>query len=234
MASCKADEKSYFDRKTNHGIFTLALIEALEGKNTAGNKKFVSFNDICQYLIEQVPIRTFQLSKKTQTPIFNLTDFVGFDVCYNSYIPPKSRVFIISDPQDNAYLESVSNSLKVLETRGLIHKWSISQIPAGAIVKDVLNEKIANSDIILGLVSTNYLNSDTCLTLQTKAILEGKMLIPVILEDCLYVLEKDIESRELTPQKSGSLVPVVEWIPQNAAYTEISRVVLRNIQSIKN
>lgn len=234
MASCKADEKSYIDKKRNHGIFTLALIEALEGKNTAGSKPYISFNDICQYLIEQVKIRAFQITSKLQTPVFNLTDFIGFDVCRNSYIPPKPSVFMISDKQDNNYLEAISNSLKVLETRGLIEKWDISRIPAGAIIKDVLNQQLDKANVVLGLVSTNYLNSDICLNLQNQAILNKKPFIPIILEDCLYELELDIANRELLPKKQGELVPVSDnlWTPKSAAYTEISRAILRQIQEM--
>jgi Caspase domain/TIR domain len=233
IASCQKNESSYIDRQKNHGIFTSVLIETLEGKNTMDKKKYISFEDICQYLRTEVPIRANELMKKPQTPVFNLTDFTGFDVCFNSYVPPTPCIFIISDSQDNQYLEAISNSLKVLERRNLIEKWDISRIPSGAIVKDVLNEKIDKSDIILGLISTNYLNSDVCLRLQTRAVADDKTFVPILLEDCLYELEEEITKREGLPKKQGQLTAIADdaWSSQNAAYAEISRGILRLVQS---
>jgi hypothetical protein len=235
IASCKADEKSYINTRKQQGVFTLVFIEALEGKNTDGKKPFISFNDVCQYLLEQVPIRAYELNGKLQTPVFNLTDFQGFDICRNSYIPPKPHVFIISDSADNGYLESISLHLKVLERHNLIEKWDISRIPSGRIVNDILNEEMDKSTIVLGLISTNYLTSNRCEDLQNRAINNNKIFVPILLEDCLYDLYPNIAKRAGLPKIKGELVAIADAIragaEESSIYTDISRAILRLVQN---
>ena len=236
MASCKADEKSYIDKKRNHGIFTLALIEALEGKNTAGSKPYISFNDICQYLIEQVKIRAYQLTSKSQTPVFNLTDFIGFDVCRNSYIPPKPLVFVISDKRDNIYLTELDKSMQNLVTKGLIEKWNITLIPPAELVDDYSKNKLKEADLILCLLSDNYFNSknDICVTLQNLAFLQDKKIIPILLDDCMYDLYSELNALTVLPIKEDSNEPLAikNWQNRSSAYLNIGKSILRQIQAL--
>jgi Caspase domain/TIR domain len=239
MASCKANEKSYIDQQKNHGVFTLVLIEALEGKNTAGIKSFISFNDICQYLIEQVPIRAYQLSKKPQTPVFNLMDFIGFDVCHNSYIPPKPRIFIISDARDsNPYLSELRQSLQNLVNVNLIEKWDISEIPPSALIDDFLKEELAKAHIVIGMLSDNYLNSKNgiCLNLQTLALAANKRFIPILLDDCFWDIYPELENRIVQPLNDEDNQPkaIKNWGNRSTAYLKIGKAILREVQALKS
>lgn len=243
MASCKADEKSYIDKEKNHGVFTLALIEALEGKNTMDNKKYISFNDICQYLIEQVPIRAYAIKKKPQTPVFNLTDFTGFDVCFynsdvysdNSNVPLKPSVFVISDPKDTVYLRKMKDHLNILVNQGFIELSDIEDIPPFAIIEKALEQKLEQAAFVLGLMSINFLNSQLCLNLHQKAVLQNKPFTPILLKPCgMKYLDEFKGYINPIPRKNGISLPLDNWgLEEAEAYMQITDALFEMTQPKK-
>ena len=225
MASCRPNQKSYFDRQKQQGIFTQALIEALHGKNSAG-KEFVSFNRICEYLTEKVPLYVQELLKTNeikQVPVFNLEKFEGFDVCYNSYKAPNPKVFIISDPLDNLFLKKMKDYLQVLVQQGYIEQWDIEDIPPFAIVEKALEEKLEKAEFVVGLISKNFINSPICKKLHLKALMQGKTFTPVLAQICGYKYVPELKGYNPLPRKNGVTFALNAWGEEEAdAYMQIT------------
>lgn len=230
MASCEAQEKSYYDQQKRHGVFTSALIEALEGKNTTYGKKYVSVEDIQGYLRVQVPKRTHQLYEKKQTPIF-ITSGTGFDVCHNS----KPLLVIISDKRDNHYLKELQQSLQILVNKSLIEIWDVHQVQLQNADYSTSYSQIRTANMVICLLSDNYFTApnNICLDLQSFAIDQYKNLIPILIDDCLYHLHPEYEQLQVLPTQKDSDKPVAiaNWKNRKSAYTSIGEFILEQLKS---
>lgn len=132
---------------------------------------------------------------------------------------------------DEALLRDVQNALAPLVRSGILKGlWCDRKILPGAEWGNVIRDEINSADIILLLVSQDFLASDYCMEVEVKQALtrrdsDGAAVIPIILRDCYWRNEafahaklgdvqvlpkggKPIKS----PQKDARLVEVVEGI----------------------
>ena len=72
------------------------------------------------------------------------------------------KAFIVYSHQDIEAKEKLIQRLSVMKSEGLINIWSDNQIHPGDKWKEVVFKNIADSDILLYLVSTSSLTSESC------------------------------------------------------------------------
>jgi hypothetical protein len=80
----------------------------------------------------------------------------------------------------------LAKHLKLLERQGLVRAWHDRQIGAGDLWKQAIDQNLQDADIILLLISADFLASDYCFDIEMKTALDrhaaGKaVVVPVIL-----------------------------------------------------
>lgn len=90
--------------------------------------------------------------------------------------------------RDETLRNELETHLKILERRNLISSWNDRQIEAGDDWKNEIDKNLESADIILLLISADFIASDYCYEKEMKCALErhnnGKaVVIPVILRD---------------------------------------------------
>lgn len=235
IASSTADQVSYIGDQ-GLSIFTEVLAEALSGKNTAKAEAHVSFSDVWGHIGKEVSKRAQALYQQSQDPVINAQDVTFFYLCQNQMeeVVEVPKVFILNDPADNSFLEDLDKQLAGMARRGKISKWNANQIVAGSSISGTLDRELQEAQIIVLLVSADYLASDRCYDIQEKAINLGKRILPVIIRHCLYEDDDYINEHAKLPQQNGLLTPVAAWQDQDSAMAQIAghiRAVAKDLQA---
>lgn len=223
IASSTADQVSYLG-DNGLSIFTEVLTEALSGKNTGKAEAHVSFSDVWGHLGKEVSKRAQALYQQPQDPVINAQDATFFYLCQNQMeeVVEIPKVFILNDPADNSYLQDLDKQLAGMARRGKISKWNTNQIIAGNSISATLDQELRDSQMVVLLVSADYLASDRCYDIQEKAINLGKRILPIIIRHCLYEDDDYINAHAQLPQQDGVVTPVAAWEDKDKAMAQIA------------
>jgi hypothetical protein len=99
------------------------------------------------------------------------------------------RVFLSYSHADERYRNELEKHLMALKRQGLIEAWHDRRIAPGEEWANRIDEELRRADIILLLVSIDFINSDYCFELEMKEALARHdrceaVVIPVILRPC--------------------------------------------------
>jgi hypothetical protein len=145
------------------------------------------------------------------------------------------HVFFSYSHADEALRDELSKHLSLLERQGVIHKWHDRQIPPGSEWAQAIDDRLDRAQVILLLVSSDFLASDYCHEIEMKRALERHdrgeaVVIPIILRPCewqgamfgkLQALPKDAR-------------PVAKWADKDDAFTDVARGIRRAIENLRN
>ena len=106
-------------------------------------------------------------------------------------VKQKIKLFYSYSHKDEAYREKLETHLSILRRNRYIKEWHDRRISAGSEWEEDINYNLEEADIILLLVSSNFLASDYCYDTETIRALErhdarDAIVIPVILSPCLW------------------------------------------------
>ncbi|MEN0004238.1 MAG: caspase family protein [Bacteroidota bacterium] len=240
LASSTKDQKSYIGR--DYSVFTEVLIEALNGAATHKNIPFVTFANLWQHLSVEVPQRAAALgSTIQQVPVINVSDLTPTRICRHAFVgvPDVPKVFLISSGSDKdaEYLEGLQDMLKAWANQGVIQQWDATKMLAGSFISNQLEKNLKDAEIVVGLISVDYLNDDDDLDrrnsptyrpdikkamVQTRtAIEQGKAFIPFVVRYCPFQHYPEFKGRNPIPKKrkgSKEVKPVSAWPDKDAVY----------------
>jgi hypothetical protein len=96
------------------------------------------------------------------------------------------KLFCSYSHRDEHLRDELAKHLKLLERQGLVRSWHDRHIGAGDLWKDAIDRNLEEADIILLLISSDFLASDYCFDIEMKRALERHaageaLVIPVIL-----------------------------------------------------
>lgn len=134
------------------------------------------------------------------------------------------KVFLSYCHEDEDMKKELDKSLIMLKRNDKIETWNDRCLIAGSELECEILENLENADIILLLVSTDFLASQYCFETEMKIALErhkskSAVVIPVILRRCDWL---NSELRELVAiPKDGR--PIKSWIDQDEAYFEVKQ-----------
>ena len=111
---------------------------------------------------------------------------VGMDILTPGGSVTDITLFCSYSHRDEHLRDELAKHLKLLERQGLVRTWHDRQIGAGDLWKQAIDRNLEEADIILLLISADFLASDYCFDIEMKIALErhaaGKALVvPVIL-----------------------------------------------------
>lgn len=131
---------------------------------------------------------------------------------------------------DESHREDMEKYLTLLRRDGVLKEWCDRKILAGRNITKVIHQELLNADIIVFLVSIDFLNSDACKEEweQANSLAKDnkKTLISIIVRECPW-LDFDNMRDYLALPTDGK--PVTSWhdkdVAWNSVYTGIKKVV---------
>jgi hypothetical protein len=141
-------------------------------------------------------------------------------------------VFCSYAHKDESFRNRLEISLRILQRQHLIELWTDRLIVAGQSFHDVLNREINRADIILLLVSFDFIASDYCWDIEMRRALErheagDAVVIPILLRPCPWE-DSPFGSLAALPREGR---PINTFDDPDEAYLEIVTEIKRAITS---
>ena len=137
---------------------------------------------------------------------------------------PTARINIFASyaPQDTSLQQELKEHLMPLQREGLIELWPDRDMSAGTGWEQQSSEFLHAAQIILLLVSIDYLNSDYCSGVELKQALERHergegRLIPILLRPCLWN-RSPLRKLQVLPTNGQ---PVTTWLNREEAWQDV-------------
>ena len=143
------------------------------------------------------------------------------------------RLFYSYSHKDEELRDELETHLKIMQRQGLIQFWHDRRITAGSEWKGEIDENLERADIILLLVSADFIASDYCYDIEMKRALErhdnkDARVIPVIIRDVNWT-NAPFSKLEMLP-KDGKAVTT--WGPDKNARDRAWRNVSEGIEKV--
>ncbi|MGD1900301.1 MAG: tetratricopeptide repeat protein [Phormidesmis sp.] len=142
------------------------------------------------------------------------------------------RVFFSYAQEDEVLRNELAKHLRLMERQGAIATWSDCEITAGSERAEQINENLNSADIILLLISSDFLASDYCWDVEMRRAIERHEIgeakaIPIILRAVEW--EASPFAKLQTLPRNGK--PVKSWPDRDEAFTNITSELRRTIDS---
>ena len=126
--------------------------------------------------------------------------------------------FITYSHEDKDQKDELRKRLSVMEQQNELVTWDDGQLTPGdkALQEDIL-EKVADSDLLLYLVSAASLDSKNCNRELSEALKQEMRVIPIILEHCDW-LRHEVSRFEVLPDKGK---PITKWDDETEGWQNV-------------
>jgi hypothetical protein len=143
-------------------------------------------------------------------------------------------LFFIYDSKDAKYLSEIEKQLQVLVNNKTLNYWHEGLLPPGVEWRKVRDEQLHNADIVLPIVSANFLASDNCMGLLEDAHKQGKQIVPIIANHCLWDMNDILAKQSPIPKKpkDTEATPISDWKEPTKAYAAIVRAIREAVKHL--
>lgn len=143
-----------------------------------------------------------------------------------------ASVFFSYSHKDEALRDQLETHLALLKNQGLIDAWHDRRIVAGDEVDDSIFSKLETADIILLLVSADFISSSYCYSREMNRAMERHeagtaRVIPIILRHCDW---KSAPFGKLTAAPRDGR-PITAWPDRDEAFAEVAIEVRRAVDA---
>jgi CheY-like chemotaxis protein len=134
------------------------------------------------------------------------------------------KLFYSYSHKDTKFRDRLESHLSVLKREGLISQWHDRKIGAGSEWKEEIHKALNESDIILLLISSDFLTSDYCFEKEMGRAMElhesgVAKVVPIILRPCDW---KNAPFSRLQALPTDGR-PVIHWRDHDTAFENIVR-----------
>jgi tetratricopeptide (TPR) repeat protein len=145
------------------------------------------------------------------------------------------KVFYSYSHKNEKLRDKLSAHLSPLKRQGFIIEWCDREIMAGERWNKVIDERINEAQIILLLISSDFLDSDYCYEIEMKRAMErhenGEAeVIPIILQSC-SLRGTPFEKLQALPRNAK---PVGSWRSRDEAFTDIVEAIWAKVQQLSS
>jgi hypothetical protein len=148
----------------------------------------------------------------------------------------KSRpvsLFISYSHKDQPFREELDKHLSILRRNNVISSWHDRQIAAGAEWRGAIDSNLMSAQVILLLISPDFMASDYCYDVEVKRAMERHeateaRVVPVILRAVMWDSAPFAKLQALPTDAK----PVKAWSDQDAAFENIARGIRAVVESI--
>lgn len=143
------------------------------------------------------------------------------------------RVFYSYASEDQPSQRALDRQLSVLVRAGLIETWHAQRISAGHVIEDEIAHHLQSADLVLLLVSSDYLGCDECYQQLQSSLARhhsrDAFVIPVLVRDALW---KSSPIGNLWPLPPGS-VPISRWQDEDYGWAVVAEGVRRVAEAFR-
>lgn len=137
-----------------------------------------------------------------------------------------ATLFFSYSHADEALRDQLEKQLSILKRQGVIETWHDRRIGAGEEIDAAISKNLASADIILLLVSPDFINSDYCYDREMTVAMERHergeaVVIPVILRACDWH-GAPFGKLNATPPDGR---PVTQAVDRDQAFLEVAKAV---------
>ncbi len=143
-------------------------------------------------------------------------------------VSKKTNIFLSYSHKDENYKEAIDTHLYSLRMQAIIKEWHDRKIVACAKWKHVISKNLKAADIVLMLISADFISSDYCYEKEFKYSVKEKMVIPIICRPCDWK-HTDLEDFQALP-KDGK--PISKWRNRDDAYLDVVKGIRNTIIKI--
>lgn len=136
------------------------------------------------------------------------------------------KIFFCYAHEDEELRKELEKHLRPLQRQGLIDLWYDRDISAGTNWQDEINRHLNEAQIILLLVSPDFMNSDYCYSIEMKRALERHQrneahVIPVILRPAFWQ-ETPIGKLQVLPKNGRPIIARSGLYKKDKAFLEVA------------
>lgn len=143
-----------------------------------------------------------------------------------------ARVFVSYSHEDETYLRKLIAHLSPLERTGAILTWFDRSIEAGQDFAAAIEKQLADADIVLLLVSANFVMSDYCYKKEMRTALErhsrGELRVVPIVITPVDFSKTPFARLQALPRDAK---PVSSWPQPDEAWVDVVRGIDRIVQA---
>jgi internalin A len=144
------------------------------------------------------------------------------------------RVFVSYSHKDEAYKDELKTRLTLFERRHLIKPWIDCQITAGSDWRQQIEDNLATADIVIVLVSADFIASDFAYDIELENALRrhdrgDTRVIPIIVRDT-NISGTPFERIQCLPAKARA---VDRWDSRDTAWRNVSEGLQKAIEEIR-
>jgi TIR domain len=144
------------------------------------------------------------------------------------------EVFFSYAHEDEVLRDELAKHLKLLERQGVIKAWSDRNITAGEEWKNAIDERLESANIILLLISADFLASDYCYDIELDRALErhkskAARVIPIILRSSDW---QSSSFGKLAALPTGGKA-ITSWPNEDEAFTDVVKGLRKAIEQIQ-
>lgn len=145
------------------------------------------------------------------------------------------KIFYSYAHKDEDYKDRLLTHLKLLEKKGIIRSWHDRLITGGKEWKGDIDSNLEDTDVILLLVTADFLASDYCYDVEMKRALErhhagDARVIPIILQPCLWEHAPFAKLQALP--KDGK--PISTYDVPEQAWVEVANGIVRAVSELQH
>jgi hypothetical protein len=145
------------------------------------------------------------------------------------------EVFFSYAHEDEVLRDELAKHLKLLERQGVIKAWSDRNITAGEEWKNAIDERLESANIILLLISADFLASDYCYDIELDRALErhkskAARVIPIILRSSDW---QNSAFGKLAALPTGGKA-ITSWPNEDEAFTDVVQGIRKAIDRFQN
>jgi len=207
--------------------------EAIE---SIANQIFQKLQTVNQsFATESNSISTLQVSQNPELASYK--KLVNQSIPMNISANKKKPIYIYfsSCQQDEKILEEIEKRLYVLEVDGIVELLHSKKIRLGANESDERNKQLRKANIVLLLVSTDYINSSDHRNIEVKQIMEkynsGKArVIPILVKKCYWDGEAYKDLKPLPRDRK----PIADYSKKDDVFYAIFDAIRDEINDLKN
>lgn len=135
-----------------------------------------------------------------------------------------ATLFFSYSHSDESLRDQLEVHLMMLKREGLIEAWHDRQIPTGDEIASAIDGKLEIADVILLLVSSDFLASSYCFDIEMQRAMQKHQegsgrVIPVILRPCDW--HNAPFGRLLAAPKDGK--PITKWTNRDEAFLDVAK-----------
>ena len=143
------------------------------------------------------------------------------------------EIFFSYAHEDETLRNELAKQLKLMKRQGLINEWYDRDIDAGTEWKHEIDEHLNNAQIILLLVSPDFITSDYCYDIEMMRAMERHeareaRVIPVILRPCDWH-SAPFSKLQALPRNAK---PITTWSNHDDAFLDVAKGIRKVVEDM--